>query len=149
LWRDPWVVLGAAAPRTSRIMLGTNVTNPLTRHASVTASAAAAVDEMCAGRFVLGIGSGDSSVRGRGWKTARIGELDEYVSLFRDLVTGGWVSPYGKSFRMKAPHDRQIPVYVSATGPNMLRYAGSSADGIILLAGISADTLQFSRDRIA
>jgi 5,10-methylenetetrahydromethanopterin reductase len=149
LWRDPWVALGTAAPRTSSIILGTNVTNPLTRHASVTASAAAAVEEMSPGRFVLGIGSGDSSVRVMGWKTAKISELDEYVSIFRSLVEGDWISPYGKQIRMKSSQGRAIPVYISATGPNMLRFAGRVADGIILLAGISPDTLQFSRERIA
>ena len=38
LWRDVWVTLGVAGARTSRIVLGTNVTNPRTRDATVTAS---------------------------------------------------------------------------------------------------------------
>lgn len=149
LWRDPWVALGTAAPRTSTIKLGTNVTNPITRHASVTASAAGAVEEMAPERFVLGIGSGDSSVRVMGWKTAKIAQLDEYISIFRGLVAGNWISPYGSRIRMKSAQGRDIPVYVSATGPNMLRFAGRVANGIILLAGISQDTLEFSRTRIA
>jgi 5,10-methylenetetrahydromethanopterin reductase len=149
LWRDPWVTLGVAAPRTERIVLGTNVTNPVTRHATVTASAAAAVEEMCPGRFVLGIGTGDSSVRVMGWRTAKIKELEEYVRTVRDLVAGNWISPYGKSIRLKGSLGRQLPVYISATGPNMLRFAGRVADGVILLAGISPDTLRFSLERIA
>lgn len=43
LFRDPWVTLASVARDTSRIRLGTWVTNPLTRHPVVTASAAAAL----------------------------------------------------------------------------------------------------------
>jgi 5,10-methylenetetrahydromethanopterin reductase len=149
LWRDPWVALGAAATRTKRITLGTNVTNAVTRHASVTASAAAAVEEMVPNRFILGIGTGDSSVRVMGWKPAKISQLEEYVAMFRSLVQGEWIEPYGKRVKMNSAQGRKIPVYISATGPNMLRSAGKVADGVILLAGITVDTLNFSHERIA
>src|SRR5215211_8209236 len=61
--REVWVTLGMAAAQTTQTVLGTNVTNPLTRHVSVTASAAATTHEASDGRFILGIGSGESSVR--------------------------------------------------------------------------------------
>lgn len=48
----------ACALNTSTIGLGTNVTNPVTRHPSVTACAIATVDEIANGRVVLGIGAG-------------------------------------------------------------------------------------------
>jgi 5,10-methylenetetrahydromethanopterin reductase len=37
-----------------------------------------------------------------------------------------------------------VPVYVSATGPNMLQFAGEVADGVILLAGIASESLEYS-----
>ena len=40
LWRDVWTVMTAAATATSSVGLAVSVTNPVTRHPSVTASAA-------------------------------------------------------------------------------------------------------------
>ena len=88
LWRDLWVTLGVIAARTSRIILGTNVTNPLTRDVTVTASAAAAMDEVSDGRFILGYGSGDSSVRVMGWKTSRIEVMRTSIATMRSLWRG-------------------------------------------------------------
>src|SRR3989304_2414438 len=49
-WRDVYVTLAAVGGSTSRIFLGTSVTNPLTRHLTVTASAMYTLDELAAGR---------------------------------------------------------------------------------------------------
>jgi 5,10-methylenetetrahydromethanopterin reductase len=149
LWRDTWVTVGCAAAATSRIMLGTNVTNPLTRHSTVTASAAASIQEMSPGRFVLGIGTGDSSVRVMGRKTATISRLRDYIDTVRDLTAGEWLEMHGETVHLKGSQGKAVPVYVSATGPNMLKFAGEVADGVILLGGIAEDTLAFSRERIA
>jgi 5,10-methylenetetrahydromethanopterin reductase len=110
----------------------------------VTASAAATVDELTGGRFVLGIGSGDSSVRVMGWRTARISQLRDYIDLLRPLWDGEFVAPYGQAFRLQAAPRHRIPIYVSATGPNMLQFAGEVADGVILLAGIAPDSLDYA-----
>ena len=59
---DTYVGLALAAEHTTRLQLGTGVTNPYTRHPAVTASAIATVQEISGGRAVLGIGRGDSSL---------------------------------------------------------------------------------------
>src|SRR5688572_22342571 len=59
---DIWVELALAAAAAERIMLGPGVTNPVTRHPAVTASAAATLQVETAGRAVLGIGRGDSAL---------------------------------------------------------------------------------------
>ena len=123
LWRDLWVTLGVIAARTSRIILGTNVTNPLTRDVTVTASAAAAMDEVSDGRFILGYGSGDSSVRVMGWKTSRIEVMRTSIATMRTLWRGETAAPHGQPVRLAGAPGRDIPVYVSATGPRMLSFA--------------------------
>ena len=50
LFREVYTLLGALAVSTKRIRLGTGVTNPLTRHPTVTASAIATLDALSAGR---------------------------------------------------------------------------------------------------
>src|SRR4029453_6703373 len=57
---DPWVGLAPAARETEPLRLGTAVTNPVTRPPAVTAAAAVTLQVASAGRFVLGIGRGDS-----------------------------------------------------------------------------------------
>src|SRR5688500_6085265 len=59
IWRDLWISLAAAALGTKRIRLGPWVTNPVTRHPTVTASALCTLDELAGGRAFLGIGAGD------------------------------------------------------------------------------------------
>src|ERR1043166_2730266 len=60
IWREAYVNLAAAALSTSRVVLGTGVTNVLTRDPSVVASAFATLQEACPGRLVMGLGLGDS-----------------------------------------------------------------------------------------
>ena len=59
---DMWVALGVATARTERVTLAACVTNFVSRHPLVTASAAASLDAACSGRFVLGVGTGHSAV---------------------------------------------------------------------------------------
>ena len=141
--RDLWITLGAAATRTSRIALGPNVTNPVTRHPTVTASAAVTLDELSAGRCVLGIGSGESSVHVMGRKAATLAELRESVELMRKLWEGRWVAPHGPSFHLQYASGRRVPVYIAASRPRMLQLAGEVADGVIMVTGISEEALDY------
>src|SRR5215212_10636239 len=54
---DQFAILAAAAARTSRIQLGTGITSVFVRTAPTIAMAAASVDDISGGRFILGIGS--------------------------------------------------------------------------------------------
>src|SRR4029450_13280742 len=61
--RELWVTLTACAVATSRIRLGPGITVPHTRHISVTASAAATLDDLAEGRVVVGGGTGGSAAQ--------------------------------------------------------------------------------------
>ena len=76
--RDVWVSLAATALRTSRIQLGTRVTDPYVRHPALTAVAIASLDELSGGAPSSGSGpaapdSGRwrSSGRSPWWRSAR------------------------------------------------------------------------------
>src|SRR5688572_30261301 len=77
--KDVHVALTVAAMATKKLQLGTGVTNPLTRHITVTANAIAGVDEVSGGRALLGLGSGDSAVFPLGWKPASIDDLRVFL----------------------------------------------------------------------
>src|SRR5690242_5618631 len=56
---DVWTLLSALAVKTERITLGTNVIAATFRHPAVLAKMAAALQDLCDGRFILGIGAGN------------------------------------------------------------------------------------------
>ncbi len=63
LWLEPYPLLTLMALNTTRMRLGTCVTNPATRDPTVTASALATLNLISGGRMDLGIGRGDSAPR--------------------------------------------------------------------------------------
>jgi hypothetical protein len=59
---EAFVQLSMCVAATTRLKLGTGVTNPVTRDAAVLASAFASLQQESNGRMTLGIGRGDSSL---------------------------------------------------------------------------------------
>src|SRR5262249_53200693 len=85
---DPWVAMTLAAAVTSRVRLATCVTNLVTRHPSITASAVASVDAVSEGRSVLGIGAGHSGVANVGGVPAGPSSLREGLTFLRTALAG-------------------------------------------------------------
>ena len=73
---DVWVELALAAAATDRIGLGPGVTNPVTRHPAVSASAALTLQAESGGRTVLGVGRGDSALTQIGRRPVSPRELE-------------------------------------------------------------------------
>src|SRR5579864_1432392 len=88
IWREAYVLLGAAAAQTSRVDLGIGVTNPHTRHIGVTASAMLTLQELSSGRALLGVGVGHTSVATIGAARAKRAELSNWVRDVRTLFDG-------------------------------------------------------------
>jgi probable F420-dependent oxidoreductase len=131
LWSECYSLLGYLAAKTERVQLGTCVTNPRTRDATVLASAFATLDQMTGGdRVICGIGKGDSSVRLMKRGPAKLAELERTIDVIRDLAGGQLVEIDGVPLRMEWASSR-IPIYVAAYGPNALRLAGRKGDGVI------------------
>ena len=68
--------------------VGPLVTNPLTRHLVVIASAIASVDQVSGGRAVLGIGSGDSAISTIGAPPATVAGLEDSIVTLGRLTSG-------------------------------------------------------------
>src|SRR5690349_20971995 len=84
--------LTLAAVNSSRILLGSGVTNPVTRHPALLAVAAATVDEIAGGRFVLGIGAGDRPLTALRARPASLRRLESAIVGLRQLLAGERVS---------------------------------------------------------
>ncbi len=131
LAREVYVTLTACAANTGRITLGTGITNPLTRHPSVTASAIASLNDFSGGRALLGIGRGDSAVRKIGHEIAPLRPYRAYVEAVRGLLAGEEVEYDGARFGLEwlsRPVQKPVPIDMAASGPKNLALAGELAD---------------------
>jgi 5,10-methylenetetrahydromethanopterin reductase len=134
--KDVYAGLLLAAQRTGRMLLGTGVTNPLTRHPTVTAGAVAAVAEVSGGRAALGLGAGDSAVYGLGWRPARVAQVEAAIRFFRAVLRGEEGEWEGRPYRLPfAPGP--VPVWLAASQRRMCTLAGRLADGVILMGPAS------------
>jgi 5,10-methylenetetrahydromethanopterin reductase len=142
LWRELHTLLGAVTERTERVRIGPAVTNPVSRHVAVTASALMTLQELSGGRAALGLGLGASAVRTVGAKPARLSELEEAVSELRALWAGG---DDGLRYGDDEP---PIPLLLGASGPRMLELAGRIADGCLAVVGLHSRQLQAAREHL-
>ena len=156
IFPEVWTHMALCALATSRIKLGTGVTNPVTRHPSVTASAAASVQLLSNGRISLGIGRGDSALAYVGASPMRITEFERYLGLLQTYLRGEEVSmeeatallvdvpsgfsdlaigsgPSGSSLKWLAGYDiPKVPLEAFATGPKAITASANAADSIML-----------------
>jgi probable F420-dependent oxidoreductase len=133
LWQEPYPLLTLAAMNTERIHLGLNVTNPGTREPTVTASAFATLQDVSAGRMIVGIGRGDSARRVIGQQPVRVAEFEAACRMMKELMNGEPVEWNGTEIELKWAKDLpKIPLYVAGYGPKVLSIAGRVADGVII-----------------
>jgi probable F420-dependent oxidoreductase len=153
---DQFAVLAACATQTSRIALGTSITSVFVRTVPTIAMAAATVDHLSAGRFILGLGS-SHKVQVEGEHGTAYGKpltrVRESVEVIRALLRDGRVSYAGETVRIEGfdlwftPVRPAIPIYVSAVFPKMIIACGEIADGVILTRSTLA-TAAFVRERL-
>jgi 5,10-methylenetetrahydromethanopterin reductase len=140
IYRELYVTCTAGLQATSRIQVGPRVTNALTRHPSVTASALVTMAELSNGRVFAGIGTGDSALINIGMKPVKLAALGEFLSTIRALMHGETVARNGSEMRItwgKA----DVPIYVSAHGPKTLEFAGRNAEGVIYGDGVGQEVV--------
>jgi probable F420-dependent oxidoreductase len=135
LWRDPYPLLTLMAQATTRIRLGTCVTNPATREPSVTASALAVLGELSGGRMDLGIGRGDSARRVLGKAPTSMKDLEQAVHVIRALVEGRPIEFEGAMLELPWTSGQHLPVWIAGYGPVALKLTGRIADGAMLQIG--------------
>jgi coenzyme F420-dependent glucose-6-phosphate dehydrogenase len=141
-----FALLGAVGERTERVLLGTSVTTPTFRyHPAIVAQAFGTLGSLHPGRFICGIGTGEhlnEGALGIAWpdNKERFARLRESVRLIRALCEQESVSFEGEYYRTvnATIYDRPeqpVPIYVGAGGPQVAKYAGRAADGLICTSG--------------
>jgi 5,10-methylenetetrahydromethanopterin reductase len=164
---DPYVTLALAATATTRIGLGTGVTNSVTRHAAVTATSITSVHRLSNGRAVLGIGRGDSALAHLGRAPARLAQFERYLRQLQTYLRGEQVSfddidvPIDVAPPMSGLHlhdapaasriawiagGAKVPVEVAASGPKVIAMAALHAERVMFALGADADRLAWGID---
>jgi F420-dependent oxidoreductase-like protein len=144
---DAATILGWLAQATSRIRLGAAIFQMPGRSPAMTAMTAATLDQLSAGRMILGIGSSGPQVA-EGWHGQRFGRqlqrTREYVDVVRLALSRQRVQYKGETLELPlpdgpgkalkltiAPVQERIPIYLAAIGPKNTTLAAEIADGWI------------------
>lgn len=133
---DLLTTLAAAAARTTRLKLGTSIVQVSSRHPVLIAQQALSLNSLAPGRLRLGIGTGApasaKSLYGVEMK-APLTYLREYVQVLRALLQQGEVHHQGRYFTVDVTLQAasQVPLLISALGPEAFRLAGEIADGVL------------------
>ena len=147
--RSAFVPAAAAIAATTTVRVGTYVVNAYARDPWLTGLAARDLDELSGGRFVLGVGTGNPHFNDwyMGADSSRpLKKMRDYLEIVRGVVAaraGERVRYQGDVHRIRwrasfDPTRPSIPVYLSASGPNMVKLAGEVSDGVGV--GIMAST---------
>jgi 5,10-methylenetetrahydromethanopterin reductase len=148
VFRDAYMALTLFADRTSRMEIGTGVTNVITRHPAVIANNFATLNEYSDGRAVMGVGIGDSAIFTIGEKPTRLKRFEEMISIVRRLMAGENVNFDGKDIEVSWPPCK-VPVVIACTGPKSLQLAGRIADGVLFQVGAEPVLVEYAKRNIA
>jgi alkanesulfonate monooxygenase SsuD/methylene tetrahydromethanopterin reductase-like flavin-dependent oxidoreductase (luciferase family) len=158
VWSDVYQCLALCATATKKIKLGTNVTNPSSRIAPVTACNFGTLNVLAPGRVIIGIGTGNTSRRTLGMPAAKLADLRTYVETCRGLLKGETVSyqegERRRQIRFLNPDDGfvnlkdRVPIYLAGSGPKTIELAGEIGDGVILFGVVGDSLLEYTLNHI-
>ncbi|HXJ62954.1 MAG TPA: LLM class flavin-dependent oxidoreductase [Actinomycetota bacterium] len=143
LVREATVPMAAFAAVTSRIKVGSGVVNNWTRNVGLLAATFSTLDDLAPGRVILGIGAWwDPLARKVGITRSKpLRAMRETVETVRQLLAMERVTVHGEFVDVddieidivhgdRSPKD--VPIYIGATGMQMMELAGEIADGVVL-----------------
>lgn len=163
---DPFVELALAAAATSTIKVATAVTNPLTRHPAAMAAAAATIHAESGGRFVLGIGRGDSSLAHLGLAPAPVNTFRHFLERLQGYLRGDDVAfeavegvhtvdalgmaagPSASRLRWLPKDLPKVAVDVAATGPKVIAAGAQLGDRVTLAVGADAGRVTWGIEQV-
>ena len=141
--RDAIVPMAAFAATTERIKVGSGVINNWTRNAALIAATFLTLDDLAPDRALLGIGAWwDPLAANVGIERRKpLQAIREVVESVRRLLAAETVTYHGEfvhfeGVKLDVVHGRKeprnVPIYIGATGPQMLELTGEIADGVVL-----------------
>src|SRR5438270_12524218 len=143
LVRDAIVPMAAFAAVTDRIAIGSGVINNWTRNAAVTAATFSTLDDLAPGRILCGIGAWWEPLASKVGVDRRkpLKAMREVIEVVQRLLAMETVTFEGEFVNV---HDveidivhgdrspKKVPIYIGATGDQMLALGGEIADGVLM-----------------
>ena len=136
---DGLAVASAAAVLTKNVPIASSVVDTVRRHPSSLAQTALTIDHLSGGRFILGLGSGESeNTVPYGFDFSKpVGRFEEALKVIRLLwETEGPVDFNGDFYQLQHARmdtefyqGRAPKIWIGASGPRMLKITGRHADG--------------------
>jgi 5,10-methylenetetrahydromethanopterin reductase len=143
LVREATVPMAAFAAVTDRIKVGSGVVNNWTRNVGLLAATFSTLDDLAPGRVILGIGAWWDPLASKVGITRSkpLRAMRETVETVRQLLAMERVTVHGEFVDVddieidivhgdRSPKD--VPIYIGATGMQMMELAGEIADGVVL-----------------
>lgn len=147
-FKEALTLSGAAGAVTEKIGIATGVTNQNTKHPLVMAAHATTMHFLTGGRFALGLGRGiDKMFDAFGLPRIKTAQMEDFANLMRRLWRGetviGHDGPAGSwpLLRLDPDFDEDIPLIMTAFGPNSLALGGRAFDGVVLHTFFTDETL--------
>ena len=146
---DPFVGVALAAAATEQLRFATGVTNAFTRHPAALANVAVTVQETSGGRFVLGIGRGDTALFHLGRKPEPV---DRFAASLRDLqayLAGDTLDCNGRPSRLQfldRCRQPKVPLDLAVSGPRMIELGARVAERVTLAVGADPDRVAWALD---
>lgn len=171
-YSDPMVCMGIAAAVTRTIKFSTGVTNTVTRHPAVMASAFGAVQLASGGRAYVGIARGDSALAHIGMAPAPVPAFEKYVDVLQRYLAGKEVPfeevdaamggrrtdvrradelhigavPTVSKMQWLPGNMPKVPVDVYATGPKIISIGARLADQVTFAVGAQPSRIKWAMD---
>ncbi|MET1001958.1 MAG: LLM class flavin-dependent oxidoreductase [Acidimicrobiia bacterium] len=144
---DPFVAVALAAAATDRLRFATAVTNAFTRHPAALANVAATVQETSGGRFVLGVGRGDTALFHLGRKPQKVDDFIANVTDVQTYLAKGTVDCDGYPSRMlwlDRCHQPKVPLDIAASGPRVIDFSATICEHVTLAVGADEQRVQWA-----
>ncbi len=159
LVRDAIVPMAAYAAVTDRLKVGSGVINNWTRNIGLLASTFLTLDDLAPDRIICGVGAWwDPLATNVGINRRKpLIAMKETVLIFKRLLAMERVSFDGEfihvnNIELDVVHGRKeprhVPVYIGATGDQMLELSGEIADGVVLNYCVPPEYNQNALDKI-
>ena len=150
LVREATVPMAAFAAVTERIKVGSGVADCWSRNPARLAATFSTLDDLAPGRIILGLGAWwDPLARKVGIERARpLTVMREVVTVVRALLHNETVTFDGAYVHLdgveldyvyQERRPKEVPIYIGATGMQMMELTGEIADGVVLNYLVSPD----------